>query len=178
MTEEEKKATEAEAQKIAAEQAEAKRKEEEAKANAPGEAEAKIIALEKEKNEILEREANYKMAYLKEKKKNESAGNDEDETEEERVRRIVREEQARDRVAVIDAEKEALLKKTLAENKELKLAIQNKPSASSTGSGGSTEQPLVVSTIITPEQLTAFKARGWTDKDIERYKKNLMKNSR
>lgn len=136
----------------------------------------RIETLEKEKNEILVREANYKAAYLKEVKKNE--GTALEETDDERVRRIVREEQSRDRLTQIDNEKEALLQKALKENKELRLANQNKPSNSSTGAGGSSEQPIVVSTVVTPEQIAAFKARGWSDKDIERYKRNLQKNSR
>lgn len=176
MTEEEKKAAEANALATAQEE-ERKRKEAEAAANAPTPEQARIAELEKEKQEILVREANYKVAYLKEKKKNEGLEPIE-ETDDERVRRIVREEQARDRVNAIDAETKALLEKTLKENKELRLAHQNKPTNHSTGAGGSTEQPIVVSTIVTPEQIAAFKARGWTDKDIERYKKNLQKNAR
>ena len=176
MTEEEKKAAEAIALATAQEEARIKA-EEEAKKNAPDEAEATIKALEAEKNAILEREANYKLAYLKEKKKNDDLNNP-DETDDERVRRITREELANARLGEIDKEKEALLQKTLKENKELRLANQNKPANSSTGAGGSTEQPIVVSTVVTPEQIAAFKARGWTEKDIERYKKNLQKNSR
>ncbi len=170
MNEEEKKAAEAIALATAQEE-ERKRKEAEAK---PDESEAKILALEAEKNAILEREANYKLAYLKEKKKNESA-QDFPETDEERVRRITREELANQRITQIDTEKETLLQKTLKENKELKLAIQNKIPDKPAG-GGHNEVPEVVSTILTPEQLNALKARGWTDKDIERYKKNYRKN--
>lgn len=167
MTEEEK-AAEAIAQATALEE---KRKAEEA-AKAPTEAEQKILALEKEKEEILVREANYKVAYLKEKKKNDSI--DPDETDDERIRRITREELANTRLNEIDTEKEELLKKTLKENKELKLAFQNKiPDKPSSGSHS--EVPEVQSTLVTPEQLLAFKAKGWTDKDIERYKKNLLR---
>lgn len=174
MTEEEKKAAEAIALATAQEEQSKKEAEEKAKASALDESEAKIAALEAEKNAILEREANYKVAYLKEKKKNDDFAPIE-ETDEERIRRITREELSKDRITAIDEEKEALLRKTLKENKELKLAIQNKAPSSSTGSGSHTENPEVVSTIVTPEQLAAFKARGWTEKDIERYKKNLLK---
>ncbi len=136
------------------------------------EAEAKIAALEAEKATILEREANYKVAYLKEKKKNEEL--DPNETDEERMRRIAREELAQTRITQIDSEKEDLLKKTLKENKELKLAQLNKtPVPVSTGTH--TEFQSVTDTLVTPEQLSAFKAKGWTDKDIERYKKNLLR---
>ena len=136
--------------------------------------EAKVLALEAEKATILEREANYKIAYLKEKKKNEQI--DPDETDEERIRRIAREELANERITAIDSEKEELLRKTLKENKELKLAISNKTNVSAS-SGSHTESIPVTGTQITPEQLAAFKAKGWSDKDIERYKKNLKRYS-
>lgn len=172
MTEEEK-AAEAKAQATALEA----KKKAEAEAAAKTPEQIRIEELEAEKAAITEREANYKLAYLKEVEKNKNLGKPE-ETDDERVRRIVREEQAAVRLSQIDTEKETLYQKTLRENKELKLAIQNKSPNSSTGAGGSTEQPIVVSTVVTPEQIAAFKARGWTDKDIERYKKNLAKNSR
>lgn len=168
MDEEEKKAAEAIA--LATAQEETRKK---AEAEAPTEAEQKIIALQKEKDEILVREANYKVAYMKEKKKNENFA-DIEETDEERIRRITREEMANNRLNEIDKEEKALLEKTLKENKELKLAFQNKiPDKPSGGSGG--EEQKVQTTIITPEQLAAFKAKGWTEKDIERYKKNLQR---
>lgn len=163
MTEEEKKAAEALA--LATAQGE------------KTESEVKIEALEAEKAALIEREANYKLAYLKEKKKNEETVNL-DESDEEKFRRIAREEMANERLTAIDKEKEELYQKTIRENKELKLAIQNKSTNIPTGGGASTEQPVVTSTIITPEQLAAFKARGWTDKDIERYKRTYIKNTR
>lgn len=168
MTDEEK-AIEANAQKIADEQ---KAKEALDAANAKTPEQIRIEELEAEKATILEREANYKVAYLKEKKKNEVV--DPEETEEEKIRRITREELAQTRITAIDEEKEALFQKTLKENKELKLVIQNKPTDKPTG-GSSNENLEVKSTVITPEQLAAFKAKGWTEKDIERYKKNLQR---
>lgn len=135
-------------------------------------AEARIAALEAEKATLIQNEANYKIAYLKEKSKNKDP--DPDETEDDRIRRITREELAQTRISQIDSEKEALLKKTLKENKELKLAQLNKtdiPASTTTH----TEGQKVTDTLVTPEQLLAFKAKGWTDKDIERYKKNLVR---
>jgi hypothetical protein len=173
MTDEEKKAAEANALATAQEE-ERKKKEAEAAATALTPEQEKIAELEAEKAAILEREANYKVAYLKEVEKNKNLGADE-ESEEDRIRRITREELAQREIARIDTEKEELFKKTLKENKELKLAIQNKIPGSATGGGASTEQPAVHDTLVTPEQLAAFKARGWTDKDIERYKKNLQR---
>lgn len=139
-------------------------------------AEAKIAALEAEKNAIAEREANYKAAYLKEKAKNKEYV-PEDETEDERVRRITREELANSRLAQIDTEKEALLHKTLKENKELKLAQLSRIGASA-AVGTHTESQAVTSTILTPDQRAYFKSLGKDDKWIERYIRNLQKNPR
>ncbi len=138
-------------------------------------AEARIAALESEKATLIQNEANYKIAFLKEKSKNREP--DPDETDEERIRRITREELSQNKISQIDAEKETLLKKLARENKELKLAQLNKtdiPASTTTH----TEGQKVVDTLVTPEQLLAFKAKGWTDKDIERYKKNLVKYAR
>ena len=170
MTDEEKKAIEANAQAIALEEAK-KKVEQDAQ---PTPEQKRIAELETEQTIILEREANYKKAYLKEVEKNKSLGLPE-ESDEDRIRRITREELAQTRINEIDSEKESLYKKTLKENQELKLAIQNKAPNISTGSGGSTENAVVTSTLITPEQLAHFKSRGWTDADIERYKTNLRK---
>jgi len=146
----------------------------EGKEIAPSEdAEAKVAALEAEKATILEREANYKAAYLKEKAKNREP--DLDETDEEKFRRIAREEMAEANISKIDTEKEVLLKKLAKENKELKLAQLNRtdiPASTTTH----TEGQGVKDTIISPEQMASFKAMGKDDKWIANYKKNLLKN--
>ncbi len=146
-------------------------------ADEKGDVEARIAQLEADKAKAIEEAANYKLAFLKQKgKKPSEVILPEDETEEERIRRIVREENATKQIAAIDAEKEALLAKAVKENKELKLALQNKGNlpASDTSHNQTIKVP---DTQITPEQLAAFKARGWTDKDIERYKVNLAKRA-
>ncbi len=162
----EKQATEADAPIIATEE----------KVIAPSEdAEAKVAALEAEKATILEREANYRAAYLKEKAKNREP--DIDETEDEKFRRIAREEMAQASVSKIDVEKESLLKKLAKENKELKLAQLNRtdiPASTTTH----TEGQGVKDTLIPPDQLAQFKAMGKDDKWIANYKKNLVKNTR
>lgn len=137
--------------------------------------EAKNTALEAEKARLIEESANYKMAYLKEKnRKKEGVPNDED--DEEKMRRIAQETLANSRLAEIAREQDAIIKKALKENKELKLTQKNRPAE--TPVGIHTEGQTVQDTSVTPEQLKAFKDRGWSDKDIERYKKNLKKNSR
>lgn len=138
--------------------------------------EAKIKALEDEKAQLIENEANYKVAYLKEKSRNRE--NPEDESEDDKIRRIAKETLAESRIAQINLEQDALIKRTLKENKELKLAQLNKTTATPpAGMGTSSEGQPVRDTLITPEQMAAFKAKGWSEKDIERYKKNLVKYS-
>lgn len=139
-------------------------------------AEVKIAALEAEKSKLIEESANYKLGMLKAKGK---IKEDEDleETTEEMVRRISAETLANSRLAEIAREQDTILKAALKENKELKLANHNKTNVTPPASMGThTESAPVADTAITPEQLSAFKARGWTDKDIERYKQNLRKH--
>lgn len=135
--------------------------------------EAKVLALEAEKALHIEEAANYKMAYLKEKSKKTEFF--EDESEEDRLRRITREEIANSRLSQIDRDKDEIYKKALRENKELKLAQLNRTGTPPASLGTHTEGYQVKDTLVTPEQLTAFKARGWSDKDIEKYKRNLQK---
>jgi len=139
-------------------------------------AEDRIAALEAEKAAILERESNYKQAYLKEFEKNRAIP--ENESDEDRIRRITREELAAKEVATIDTEKEELLKKLAKENKELKLAQMNKTGAPPASVGTHSEGTPVTDTLVTPDQMAIFKSKGWSDQDIERYKQNLLKNTR
>lgn len=134
--------------------------------------EAKIKALEEQKARLIEESANYKVAYLKEKSKRQDSSDTDEEDIDEKVRRITAETLANSRLAEIAQEQDALIKKALKENKELKLAQLNKQDipASTTVS---TETQSVQDTMVTPDQMKAFKSRGWSDKDIERYKRNL-----
>ena len=136
--------------------------------------EAQISALEAEKARLIEESANYKMAYLKAKSKKGEVSND-DEDLEEKVRRISQETLAQSRLAQLAQEQDAIIKKALKENKELKLANLNKTKTPPAVMGAHSEATPVTDTSITPEQLNVFKAKGWSDKDIERYKNNLKK---
>lgn len=137
--------------------------------------EAKIAQLEADKVKAIEEGANWKVAALKAKGKLPTESLDEDdETQDEKMRRIAREELAQTKVSAIDKEKEDLLVKLAKENKELKLANMNKTTVPAS-MGTHSESIPVTDTLVTPEQLSAFKARGWSDKDIETYKKNLRK---
>ena len=134
--------------------------------------EAKVAQLEAEKKQLLEEKTNYQAAYLKTK-----AVSREDEDEEDKIRRIAQETLAGSRLAQIAAEQDALIKKALKENKELKLAQLNKtdiPVSTTT----STESVAVKDTFIIPEQMAQFKSMGKSDKWIENYKRNLQRNTR
>lgn len=135
--------------------------------------EARYAALEAEKNKAIEEGANYKLAYLKEKNKEHV-----DEDEEDRMTRIAAKVLADSRLAEIAREQDSIIQRALKENKELKLAQMNKTTTPAAAIGTHTESQPVVDTLVTPDQIAAFKARGWSDKDIERYKGNLRKNTR
>lgn len=136
---------------------------------------ARFAQLEAEKAKAIEEAANYKLAFLKEKTK--QPENFENESEEDKMRRIAQETLANSRVADIAREQDELLQRALKENKELKLAQLNKTNTPPAVIGSHNEAPTVQDTLVTPEQMAAFKARGWSDKDIERYKKNLQRYS-
>ncbi len=137
--------------------------------------EARIAKLEEEKAKLMEEGANWKVAALKYKK--EAKGQPlEDESEEDKMRRIAAEALRDSRLAEIAIEQDDLIKKTLKRNKELELALQNKTTTAPAAALGShSEGQSVKDTTVTPEQIAAFKARGWSEKDIERYKKNLRR---
>ncbi len=127
--------------------------------------EAKYAQLETEKE-------NYRKAYLKEAQKKDAPA---DEEEEIRIRRIAQEELANSKLADIAREQDELIRKTLKENKELKLASLNKTSTPPAALGSHSESTPVRDTAITPEQMDYFKAKGWSEKEIAAYKKNLQK---
>ena len=137
-------------------------------------AEARIAQLEADKAKLITENANYKLGILKAKGKKQDE-DFEEETEEERIARIVQEKLTQTKISQIDSEKEELLKKLAKENKELKLAQLNKTNTPPASIGTHSEAPGVQDTLVTPEQLAAFKKMGWDDKDIERYKANLRK---
>ncbi len=140
---------------------------------AKGEAELYIAQLEDQRNKAIEEAANYKLGMLKAKGK--ATGDYDDETEDERIARIVSEKLAETKIAQIDQAKEDYYKKLARENAELKLASLNKTNIPPAAMGTHSESVGVTDTLVTPEQIAAFKARGWTDKDIEKYKRNYQR---
>lgn len=132
---------------------------------APEDYEAQIKKLEEER-------VNYQAAYLKEKAKN-----NENESEDDKMRRIAEETFANSRIADIARETDAIMRKALKENSEMKKAMLNKTDIPASTTTHTESQP-VKDTMITPEQMAAFKAQGRSDKWIENYKRNLARNTR
>lgn len=130
--------------------------------------EARFAKLEAEKE-------NYRKAYLKEADRNKNRA---DENEDEKIDRIVQEKIADSRLAEIAREQDALIQKALKENKELKLAHMNKTTTPPAAIGTHSESAPVRDTSISPDQMAQFKAWGWDDKKIARYKLNLSRNQR
>lgn len=133
----------------------------------PEDAEARFAKLEEEKE-------NYRKAYLKESEKNKQPENLGDE---ERMETVAKKVLADSRLAEIAREQDAIIQKALKENRELKLAQMNKPSTPA-AVGTHNESQSVTDTLVTPEQMAFFKSKNWDDKTIERYKRNLQKNTR
>lgn len=138
-----------------------------------GEAELYIAQLEDQRNKAIEEAANYKLGMLKAKGK--ATEDYDNETEDERIARIVSEKLAETKIAQIDQAKDEYYKKLARENAELKLASLNKTNVPPATVGSHSESQGVSDTLVTPEQLAAFKARGWSDKEIEKYKKNYQR---
>ncbi len=139
-------------------------------------AQAQIAALEAEKAKLIEQNANVTLGMMKAKAKLKEEPSDEN--DEEKMRRIAHETLANSRLTEIAQEQDAIIQRALKENRELKLAQLNKTGAPPAAVGTHSEGTPVTDTLVTPEQMSAFKARGWSDKDIERYKKNLNRYAR
>lgn len=78
---------------------------------------------------------------------------------------------------VIAAQKlEETVKSMAKQLKEAKLALANKAGASTTVQpNGSSDLKPTTDNFFSPEKLAALKAKGWDDKKIEMFKKNLAK---
>lgn len=113
---------------------------------------------------------NYRKGMLKAKGK---MSEEDMQAEEERVRAIARDEYLKSREGQLVKEKDDLLKKVIAENKELRQANRSKAGVTPQAAGGGSSQE------ITPPQNSPLSAdlvsklkneRGWTDemiKDLE-----------
>lgn len=135
------------------------------------ETESRIARLEAEKAKLAEERENYRKAYLKASEPQYGDSDDD------KIRNLVDERLADSRLAEIAREQDEIIKKALKENKELKLAQLNKTNTPPAAVGTHSEGQPVRDTLVTPEQLEVFKSKGWTDQDIEKYKKNLQRQA-
>lgn len=121
---------------------------------------------------------NYREGLLIEKAK--KGSDDDQESDDDRFRRIAREELARTNQNAFNAEKEALLEKVVSQNKELSAALKNRTGLSNTagsaGAGSGQGSPEVAPKYLANDQVAFLKSRGWDDKKIERFIENDKKN--
>lgn len=144
--------------------------------------EAQLAAKDAEIAQVRTEKDNYRKGLLKAKGKlpdEEDNSSNGDESEDARIARIVKEQLLSTREAQVIAEKEVLVQELAKKNKELTLALKNRGQVSSTTGQGSNEDRAEVKTdrVLSPEQLNALKARGFNDKMIEDFKKNLNKGN-
>ncbi len=141
--------------------------------------EAELTKANDKISKISEERDNYRRGMLKAKGKlpeeddNSSNGEDIDA----KIDRVVKERLLAESEARAQAEKDALVLSLAKRNKELTLALKNKGQASSSsGIGSNQEQPEgKTDNLISNDQVNALKARGWDDKKIEEFKKNIVR---
>lgn len=140
--------------------------------------------LKKKDDEIIkirEEKENYRRGLLKAKGKipdeDDNSSNDED--IDARIDRKVEEKLLATKEAQALADKDALVASLAKKNKELSLALKNRGQISSnSGNGSNEEQPEPrKDNLLSNDQISALKAKGWTDKKIEDFKNNLIRGN-
>jgi hypothetical protein len=122
---------------------------------------AEIAKLEAEKIQIQQERDNYRKAYLKKAKGEPDEEPDFIETDEERTRRLIREELLNTKEAENARKAEELNKKILKENEELRKAIANRSQNSPSSTGSNMDKPEVKGNgIFTPEQEAELRQRA------------------
>ncbi len=146
-------------------------------AKEPTEVEKQLAEKDAQLAKLATERDNYKKGMLKAKGKiAKDDDGEEDESIDEKVNRLVEEKLLDSEFARIQKEKDDIIKTALARNKELETAIKNRSQISTADVGSGSEQKLSPKdSILSDDKLKALKAKGWDDKKIELYKKNLMK---
>lgn len=135
----------------------------------------KIVKLGQEKE-------NYRKGMLKAKGKlpdeDDNSSNDGEDIDS-KVKRIVQEQLLDTKEAQALADRDNLVKDLAKRNKELTLALKNRGQVTSTsGQGSNQDRPEgKIDNVLSNEQLTSLKAKGWDEKKIEEFKKNLIKTN-
>lgn len=140
--------------------------------------ESELAKKDAELAQIRKEKDNYRKAYLKKAggKEPDEDDNSSNEDGDEMMRRIVREEMLATRESEIQSDKDALVAASVKKIKELTLALKNRGQVTSnSGQGSNEDKPEVkVETVLSDTQLAGLKAKGWSDKKIEAFKKNLL----
>jgi len=123
---------------------------------------------------LAEERDNYKKGMLKAKGKLEDDDNDEDAPS---IREIARAEAlaalAETDLVRATQERDTIIASALKENKELRLALQNRPGGA-TATGGNSAVEIPKDNVLSEQQVQALRTeRGWDDAKIEAYKKLL-----
>lgn len=143
--------------------------------------EAVLAQKDAELAKVREEKDNYRKGLLKAKGKipDVSSDNDGIEDAESMTRRIVQETLLSTKEAQLQADKDNALKAVLKRNKELELALKNRGQVTDTSSQGSNQEKPEgkKDNTLSNEQLNGLKSKGWSDKKIEEFKKNLSKGT-
>ena len=131
--------------------------------------EAKYLETQANLDKVAAERENYKKGMLAAKGK---SGDDTDETEEERIARIVEEKLQGSTEAQLLKQKDDIAKRALQENKELKVALKNRTQIGASAGQGGGQGGDVKTDFWTPDQLAYFKKRGI---DPEKAKENYLK---
>lgn len=141
--------------------------------------EAELAKKDAEILRIAQEKENYRKGMLKAKGKlpEEDDTSSNDESQDSRMRRIVREEMLASKEAQAIAEKDTLVTSLAKKNKELALALKNRGQiTTSSGQGSNQEKPGVkTDNVLSNEQIAHFKKKNWSDEKIAEFKKNLSR---
>jgi outer membrane protein TolC len=129
--------------------------------------EAKYLETQANLDKVAAERENYKKGMLAAKGKS-----DDDESEEDKIARIVEEKLQGSTEAQLLKQKDEIAKRALQENKELKVALKNRTQIGASAGQGGGQGGDVKTDFWTPEQLAYFKKRGI---DPEKAKENYLK---
>jgi len=139
--------------------------------------EAELTKKDAELAKVRAEKENYRRGMLKAKGKlpdeDDNSSNDED--IDTKISRKVQEELLASREGQIIAEKDALIVNLAKKTKELTLALKNRSQVTaSTGIGSNQDrQEVRTDSTLSEDQISSLRAKGWDDKKIELFKKNL-----
>lgn len=123
---------------------------------------------------------NYRKGMLKAKGKipdeDDNSSNGEEDIDS-KVARLVHEQLLKTKEEETRAQKDKLISEMAKKLKETTLALKNRGQVTSTsGQGSNQDRPEVkTDSILSNDQLNSLKAKGWDEKKIEEFKKNLLK---